>query len=160
MAHIHEKIDYTVGVYIVHINKVLLRLHEKYNIWLPVGGHIELNEDPSQAAIREVKEEVGLVIKLWNGNQIFMPHGQLYHGDPPRAYNELIPPVGLNRHDISATHEHVDFTYFAIADTFEVIPENHDDQWRWLEKDQLDSIELHPDIHFWASHALDTLGEK
>ena len=59
MPHIHEKIDFTAEVFIVHHNRVLLRLHDKYNIWLSVGGHIELNEDPMEAAIREVKEEVG-----------------------------------------------------------------------------------------------------
>jgi len=54
MPHIHDKIDFTVEVFIVHNNKVLLRKHDKYKIWLSVGGHIELNEDPNQAAIRDV----------------------------------------------------------------------------------------------------------
>lgn len=54
MAHIHEKIDFTVEVFVVFQNKVLLRKHDKYKIWLSVGGHIELDEDPNQAALREV----------------------------------------------------------------------------------------------------------
>jgi len=37
------------------LGKVQLRKHDKYNIWLSVGGHIEPDEDPNQAAIREVK---------------------------------------------------------------------------------------------------------
>lgn len=32
MAHIHEKIDFTVGVFIVHDGKVLLRFHDKYHL--------------------------------------------------------------------------------------------------------------------------------
>ena len=56
MAHIHEKIDFTASVYIVFENKVLLRLHDKYNLWLGVGGHIELDEDANAALLREVKE--------------------------------------------------------------------------------------------------------
>ena len=58
MAHIHEEIDFTASVLIVHKNKVLLRKHEKYNIWLGPGGHIELNEDPNETAVKEAKEEV------------------------------------------------------------------------------------------------------
>ena len=58
MAHVHEKIDFTVDTFIVFNNKVLLRHHDKYDMWLPVGGHIELGEDPNEAAVREVKEEV------------------------------------------------------------------------------------------------------
>ena len=60
MPHIHNKIDFTVEVFIVYDNKVLLRKHDKYGMWLSVGGHIELDEDSNQAALREVKEEVGL----------------------------------------------------------------------------------------------------
>ena len=63
MPHIHKRIDFAVDVLIVHKNKVLLRKHDKYKIWLAVGGHIELDEDPNQAAIREVKEEVNLEIE-------------------------------------------------------------------------------------------------
>gem|GEM_PF-3590645 len=37
MAHIHEKIDFTVEAIIVCNDKVLLRLHEKYHIRLSIG---------------------------------------------------------------------------------------------------------------------------
>ena len=59
MPHIHEKIDYCVEVFIVYKNKILLRMHDKLGIWLSVGGHIELDEDPVEAAIREGREGVG-----------------------------------------------------------------------------------------------------
>lgn len=54
----------TATVYIVNNNKVLLHKHKKYNTWFPVGGHLEPNELPHEAAIREVKEETGLDITL------------------------------------------------------------------------------------------------
>jgi len=59
MPHIHDKIDFTVEVFIVHKNKVLLRMHDKFHIWCSIGGHIELDEDPIEAAYRKVKEGVG-----------------------------------------------------------------------------------------------------
>ena len=71
MSHIHDLINFTVEVFIVYQNKVLLRLHDKYNLWLSVGCHIELDEDPNQAAIREVKEEVGLDIVLDRSHQTY-----------------------------------------------------------------------------------------
>ena len=67
MAHIHEKIDFTTSVYIVHAGKVLLRMHDKYHMWSGPGGHVDLHEDPNQAAVRECKEEVGLDGVLWEG---------------------------------------------------------------------------------------------
>lgn len=54
----------TATVYVVNNGKVLLHLHKKYNTWFPLGGHVEVDEFPYEAAIREVKEESGLEIEL------------------------------------------------------------------------------------------------
>src|SRR3989344_5859609 len=105
MPHIHEKIDFTAEVFIVHQDKVLLRKHDKYKIWLSIGGHIELDEDPNQAALREVKEEVGLGVDLYN------PHSTPF----PISSGELIPPIFVNRHRINEKHEHVTLVYFATS---------------------------------------------
>src|SRR3990172_12074941 len=107
MSHIHEKIDFTVEVFVVYNNRVLLRKHDKYKKWLSVGGHIELNEDPLQAALREVKEEVGLEIEIFGMASSFHEEN----------YKELIPPRFLNIHRINKTHEHVSLTYFAKSNT-------------------------------------------
>lgn len=64
MPHIHEKIDFTVSLFIVQDGKVLVIHHKKLGQWLPIGGHIELDEDPEQAAYREAREESGLEIEL------------------------------------------------------------------------------------------------
>ena len=47
MPHIHEKIDFTVEIFIIYNNKILFRKHDKYGVWLSVGGHVELYEDPN-----------------------------------------------------------------------------------------------------------------
>ena len=64
MAHIHEKIDFTVAIFVVHDEKILLVHHRKLDQWLPLGGHIELDEDPEQAALREAREECGFEVEL------------------------------------------------------------------------------------------------
>ena len=40
--------------------KMLLIHHKGLDKWLPPGGHIEENEVPHEAAIREVYEETGI----------------------------------------------------------------------------------------------------
>jgi 8-oxo-dGTP diphosphatase len=152
MPHIHEKIDFVVEVFIVYKDKVLLRIHDKFKIWLSVGGHIELDEDPNQAVLREVKEEVGLDIKLYDQNQL------LKHGD--EKDRQLIPPVGLGRHFVSSTHEHVCHIYFATSDTDNVIPEKETDVWKWVTAEELETMDLKPDIAFYAKEALKRLGGK
>lgn len=157
MAHIHDKIDFTAEVFIVHKDRVLLRKHDKYGIWLSVGGHIELDEDPAQAAVREVREEVGLDVTLWDSR-----------GRPDNCddfYTELVPPVSVGRHPAlhptRPDHEHVPFVYFASAAN-DRIQVNHDgdrsDEWRWFTREELDGVELRPNVRAYAKLALDALG--
>jgi 8-oxo-dGTP pyrophosphatase MutT (NUDIX family) len=103
MAHIHEKIDFTVAVFIVQDGKVLLVHHRKLNKWLPIGGHIELDEEPEQAALREAQEESGFEVELV--------------GDRPPTTESgtraLIAPRFLDIHRITDTHEHIGMIYWA-----------------------------------------------
>ena len=61
----------TSSVYIVNNNKVLLHMHKKYNTLFPVGGKMEANEVPHETALREVLEESGLKVELYNDNEIY-----------------------------------------------------------------------------------------
>lgn len=155
MPHIHEKIDFTVEVFIVHKNKVLLRMHDKYKIWLSVGGHIELDEDPVEAAIREVKEEVGLDIKI-----IGVADGIDENNLANRGYKYLIPPRYLGRHPVSETHTHIPFVYFATSDSDIILDSKHDHEkteTRWVTKDELEKMDLVPNVLFYAREALKEL---
>ncbi len=151
MSHIHEKIDFTVEVFIVCENRVLLRKHDKYGIWLSIGGHIEPNEDPNEAAIREVKEEVGIDIELAGKFIIFKDE----------KYKELIPPKFLNRHYINETHEHVTLVYFASSEKDTVIPSEKEKtkEWKWFTIEELDDekYELRDNVCFYAKTALKEL---
>ena len=126
MPHIHDKIDFTVEVFIVYKNKVLLRKHDKYKFWLSVGGHVELDEDPNQAAIREVKEEVGLDVVL------HQPVNVTYVKE--KDYQDLIAPAFMNRHRINEHHEHVTLAYFARANTDKISlsEEEVTEECRWF----------------------------
>ena len=157
MPHIHEKIDFTVEVFIVHKNKVLLRMHDKYGIWLSIGGHIEPYEDPVEAAIREVKEEVGLDIKI-----IGDACGPLSGKEENRNYTYLIPPRYLGRHPVLDKHEHIAFVYFATSES-DVIAESinaHERaHTRWVSIEELEGMNLVPNVHFYATEALKELGK-
>lgn len=148
MPHIHDKIDFTVEVFIVYKDKVLLRKHDKYKKWLGVGGHIELNEDPEQAAIREVKEEVGLDIQL---NSTLKPEYNSGTGD-------LIPPYYLNRHKINNTHEHIALMYFAKSHTDKIKQGKIEksEECRWFTKKEIEkNKEIEPSIKFYALKSLE-----
>jgi len=149
MAHIHEKIDWTVEVFIVNRGRVLLRFHDKYHIWLSVGGHIELDEDAVEAAIREVKEEVGLDISIV---------GTVDRSEPDTAdFKEMLVPRFMNRHRISPTHEHIALTYFAKADSDKVKVGGADDvsnDWKWVTAEELKTMDLKQHLRHYAEEAL------
>jgi hypothetical protein len=58
MAHIHERIDFTVAIFVVHADRVLVIHHRKLDRWLPLGGHIELMKT-QQAARSERRKRAG-----------------------------------------------------------------------------------------------------
>lgn len=156
MPHIHEKIDFCVEVFIVHKNKVLLRMHDKLGFWLSIGGHIELDEDPVEAAYREVKEEVGLDVKI-----IGETNGPLHGEAPNRNYKYLLPPRYLGRHPVNENHEHVVFVYFATSETDEisesVLEHEKGAEVRWFSKEDIETTELVPNVKFYALEALKDL---
>ncbi|KKS05005.1 MAG: NUDIX hydrolase [Candidatus Nomurabacteria bacterium GW2011_GWC2_41_8] len=157
MPHIHEKIDYCVEVFIVYKNKVLLRMHDKYKIWLSVGGHIELHEDPVETALREVKEEVGLEVKI-----IGDAHGPLNGKPENRGYTYLIPPRYLGRHPVNENHEHIAFVYFATSTTdvlSDSVSEHERSHTRWVNMEELGKMELIPNVRFYATEALKELSQ-
>lgn len=52
--------------------KVLLVDHKKAGLWLPSGGHVEPDEDPKDAVVREVKEELGIEADFLFENPLFV----------------------------------------------------------------------------------------
>jgi 8-oxo-dGTP pyrophosphatase MutT (NUDIX family) len=131
MAHIHEKIDFTVAIFVVRGGKVLLIHHRKLDRWLPLGGHIELDEDPEAAALREAREESGLEVELIGDRPPVTGNGT-------RA---LIAPRFLDIHRITTTHEHIGMIYWARPreGKLELAEEEHHDI-RWCAPDELSQL--------------------
>lgn len=147
MPHIHKLIDFVVDIYIVYKDKVLLIHHKELKKWLPIGGHIELDEDPEEALFREVNEECGLEIEVL--------------GEKPKVQSKgtkfLYSPVFLDIHDISDTHKHVGLYYFAKAKSDNVVLNKKEhNEIRWFKEEELDDSKFNLDqaVKFYAKEAL------
>jgi 8-oxo-dGTP pyrophosphatase MutT (NUDIX family) len=167
MPHIHTEpgqIDYVADVFVVYQNKVLYRYHDKYQELLMPGGHIELNETPEQAAVREVFEEVGLEVKLYNPDNISLigreeDSEQIgIHEDRP-----LLPPPAMDIHLCEEGHRHIAFIYYGISETDQVLePEGEEKSGGivWLTKNEIVAhSELSPSMKNYGLKALELLGE-
>lgn len=144
--------DITVSIIIVCKNKTLLHLHKSMDKWLPVGGHIEPNELPEKAALREVKEEAGLEVILYNSDkQIDMIDAK-----------QLIFPAHILLEDIKPGHQHIDFVYYATANTFDVRPEDGEAMdLKWFSADEIKKLMNVPEnVKICAPEAIELLKEK
>jgi len=153
MAHIHEKIDFTVSIFVVKDGKVLVVLHRNLKRWLPLGGHIELDEDPEQAALREAWEESGLDVELLGERPPTTEPGT-------RA---LLAPRFLDIHRISDTHEHIGMIYWARPKSGTVTlaaAEHHD--IRWCSAGELNLLQppLSGAVKWYCHKALEEVAEK
>lgn len=123
---------FTVSAFVSAQGHTLLHFHQKNQMWLPPGGHIESDEDPIQAALREVEEETGLKVALLPTIDPFP------YLSPP----QLPTPVTIMVEDIPAkpaepAHQHLDLIYFTRPlDPGLPTPKPG---WRWLDAETLTS---------------------
>ena len=147
MPHIHELYDFVVSVFIVYQKKVLLIYHKKYREWLPIGGHVELNEDPEQALYREIREECDLRV------EILAKRPDIGH----RGVKPIPTPSFVDVHRISRTHKHIAFVYFGRVKTDKVRLHTKEHlEFRWLDQNQLRNpqLKLTRSIYFYCMEAL------
>lgn len=52
--------------------KILLVDHKKAQLWLPTGGHVEVDEDPLEAVKRECFEELGIEADFYWQTPLFL----------------------------------------------------------------------------------------
>lgn len=141
--------DFTVAVFVVHKDHVLLHLHPKLGFWLPPGGHIDAPELPDEAAHREVMEEAGIAIELLGERGVGI--------ESPGMPRQLVRPEGIQLEDITPGHQHIDLIYFArVVDAPNegmppVLP-----PMRWVTAAEFKEIGLNEEVTAWATRALET----
>lgn len=94
--------------------RMLLIHHRKLGFWLPPGGHLDPNELPHEAALREVLEETGVHARL-------VPLGEPVPISTGPGVVELPQPWVMLQEQIPATtrqpaHVHLDLCYLLEAD--------------------------------------------
>lgn len=149
---------FTVAVFVVSRGLTLLLYHRTHGMWLPPGGHIEPDETPDEAAVREVSEEVGLDVVLVGERGLAV--------DRP---TQLVTPEGVQLESIGPAtdnHQHIDLVYFSAPrlslddgvslriDPCEVI------EARWCSPDDLNSMDLAADVREWALRALRVVPQR
>lgn len=136
--------DFTVATFVVHQARVLLLLHRKLNRWLPPGGHINPNEIPDEAAVREVWEEAGIAVELMGERAL-----------PVSNPRQLVRPEGIQVEQIAPGHEHIDLVYLARPVGSAILARNHESlHIGWFSWQEAQALPLTEEIRLWIAHAL------
>lgn len=90
---------WSVSVYCRHAGAILLILHKRLGVWIPVGGEIQDGETPLEAARREVREETGFT-------SIEFPSIHKVYGAPPGL-------LLYEEHDAGEKGQHLNFAFVA-----------------------------------------------
>ena len=131
------RIEPVVAGYAFNENKTLLVFHKKLQMWLPVGGHIEINETPENALEREFKEETRLKVIALNKPKVQMQKSIIKQ--VPLPFYADVHSVGdhlhycqyylcevISRHPVKLNNKELDdFAWFSPGDLFqEKIPKH------------------------------------
>lgn len=127
--------------------RVLLIHHNKVGRWLYPGGHIDPNEDPAQAALREVREETGIRAELI--------------ADPLPALvgvTALVPPWLITEMAVvdqrTGPHRHIDHVYVCRPVGGELTPQLAEVAGcRWVAVADLGEVDTPPDLPVLIRHA-------
>ncbi|MCH7810994.1 MAG: NUDIX domain-containing protein, partial [Chloroflexi bacterium] len=100
------KKHFTATAFVVRGEATILHWHRRLAQWLPPGGHIEQDEEPAEAALREVREETGLVCEIvaTSRSHAFADPRQL-----PAPYTILLEEIPGSK---EPAHMHIDLIYF------------------------------------------------
>ena len=140
------KREFFVSVFVVNPvdKKILLCHHQRFNRWVQPGGHIEDNELPEETALRETYEETGVRVKLL---------GERF----PRE-DDFIRPLGIQRNRGKDGSLHVDITYVGVPlDQDDVIEDDEIDRCAWFSLEELNDIEVFPDIKISFNYILNNI---
>lgn len=148
---------FTASIYVVNDGATALHYHDRLELWLPPGGHLERDELPHRAALREAVEETGLDITL-----VQSPDGEMSETARPIPRPAHMMLEDINRHDGQVGHQHVDLIYYGQCATREIRPVGADeasaDRWEWVDRETLRTDErFDPDVVDHAMAAIDAV---
>lgn len=149
MQSIMEKHFTATGAVLDGKGRVLMIRHRKLGVWLFPGGHVEENETPDDAVLREIFEETGIVAEI-------LPNGE-ERALEDRAAVCLHQPRYTLLEDIGGKgdHFHIDLVYFCRPVS------GHEERSKeettgigWFDAQALQTVDTYENVRYIALKAL------
>jgi ADP-ribose pyrophosphatase YjhB (NUDIX family) len=144
---------FTATVYVVNDGAAALHYHPKLEIHIPPGGHVDRDELPHEAGLRETREEIGLEPTLLDDTDaVGAPAGRTL----PTPREQMLYDIDTDGEDVF--HQHVDHVYFATVPSREIDPapgEAGVEAWDWYDRDELQESHIDADTRALALRAIE-----
>lgn len=128
--------------------------HPRLGRHMIVGGHVERDETPAEAAVREAREESGLSVRLLGCPTPALPAGYPHQlVAAPWWITEVLVPADPH---LDTPHVHLDHLYLALADTPTPLTEPAH-PFGWFAEDDLDGLSMFADTRLLAHMLFPTI---
>lgn len=112
--------------------RVAMVWHRRLQGWIPPCGHVEADESPAEAAVRETLEEAGCHVRLVPGPAAPLPAG--YPHSAPVAPWWIVEMAACGDNHTAEPHVHVDHVFLAVWEADAQVPET---EVRWFTEQEL-----------------------
>ena len=150
---------FVATVYVVHDGATALHHHDKLDMWLPPGGHIDRDELPHEAAVREVREELGL------DPDLIAPQESIASEtveSVPKPQHFLLEDINVCADGVG--HQHVDFVFYGAVESRDIAPaagEQPATDWEWFTPEALrEHGRFEADVAEIGERAIDAVTER
>ena len=152
---------FVATVYVVSDGAVALHEHDKLEMWLPAGGHLDRDELPHEAALRETEEEIGQSVDLIAPQESITSETVR---SLPQPQHFLVEDINVNESG-EVGHQHIDFIFYGAASSRAIQPgsgEQPASDWTWFTPEELDarSDEIPADVVEIGLRAIETVESR
>lgn len=155
----------TASLFVFHHDAALgwrvgLIKHPLFGVWMQPGGHVEDDETPYEAAVREAREETGLAqVRFVEVHTPPTVAATATAVPMPLPVWIIEHPVPKGDNHVREAHVHIDHKFLAVADS-EVPATTPEQPFEWFGREQVAELDTFGDVRAVSAALFDIVAAR